>query len=301
MAACTNPLGFPIKEPGESRPARDARIQFVPCGKCMSCRLNHAQQWATRIMHEATLHDANCFVTFTYSPEFLPDPPEVSRREMQLLIKRLRKELEPQRVRYFLCGEYGTASKRPHYHAILFGVDFRKDRFLWRNIRGNLYYRSPTLERCWTYGTSEFSDVTKQSAGYVARYSVKKANVYSENDGNPYLRVNAQTGEVYNVAPEFLQMSNRPGIGFKWLDKYATDAFPSGFLIVEGQKVPVPTAYRRRIKSGTDDNLKLKVEEADFSRHQMASRNSDDDTLERRLVKDEVLRLRTQTLKRDLE
>lgn len=29
-------------------------------------------------------------------------------------------------VRYFLCSEYGPKTKRPHYHAIFFGLD-KKD------------------------------------------------------------------------------------------------------------------------------------------------------------------------------
>jgi len=302
MVACTAPLGIPIKEPGEIRPARDARIQYVACGKCMACRLTHAANWATRIVHEASLHDENCFATLTYSEEYLPDPPSVSRREMQLWVKRLRKELWPQRIRYFICGEYGTATKRPHYHAIIFGTAFRKDRYPWRNIRGNIYYRSPFLEATWPFGTVEISDVTPQSAGYVARYSVKKANDF--NGADPYMRVNAQTGEIYSVTPEFLQMSNRPGIGFGWLDKFAGDAFPAGFLIRDGKKVPIPPAYKRRIKEHHEqfsDAVNAGVDEVEQQRYERALETADDNTPERRAVKDELIRLRTQDLKRDLE
>lgn len=301
MPSCTSPLGFPIKRPDEFRPAKDAPIQYVSCGRCMACRLNHARNWSTRIVHEASLHEDNCFITLTYDDDHLPDPPSVYRREMQLWIKRLRKELAPLRIRYFVCGEYGTKLKRPHYHAIIFGTAFRKDRYLWSQVRGRVYYRSPLLEKTWPYGISTISDVTKQSAQYVAAYSVKKANFYSENDGDPYTRLNATTGEFYRVNEEFLQMSNRPGIGFRWIDKYSSDAFPSNFLIVEGMRTPIPTAYRRRLMATADDPTLLNVEAADYERYLHAKKLAPDDTEARRQVKDELLRLRTQTLKRDLE
>lgn len=301
MASCTTPLWLPIKEPGENRPARDARLQQVACGKCMACRLNHARNWSTRLMHEATFHEENSFLTLTYSDQHLPDPPSLSKREMQLFIKRLRKQLDPVKVRYFACGEYGGSLGRPHYHVILFGHSFRSDRYPWSKIRENIYYRSPQLEEAWPFGHSTISDVTPQSAGYVARYSVKKANYHTQTKGEPYTRIIAQTGEVYVAQPEFLVMSTRPGIGFGWIDRFGADAFPSGFLIVDGKRVPVPAAYRRRIKAKGTFDLQLAVEETDYDRYLMALKNADDDTPERRAVKDELLRLRTQNLKRDYE
>lgn len=302
MVGCTNPQGFPVKEPGELRPARDARIQFFACGKCMACRLNHARDWSTRILHEASRHDENSFLTLTYSDEHLPDPPSLDGRQMQLFIKRLRKALWPVRIRFFLCGEYGGQTRRPHYHAIIFGYAFRKDRYPWQVIRDNLYYRSALLEEVWPWGHALISDVTTKSAGYVARYSVKKANDFTANGQNPYMRVNAQTGEVYNVAPEFLRMSRRPGIGFDWIDEFASDAYPSGFLVVDGKKTPIPKAYTRRVKEKYDqysDAVNAGVDAVAQDRHLHAMEQQDDNTPERRATKDELLRLRTERLKRE--
>ena len=39
----------------------------VPCGQCIGCRLERSRQWAIRCMHEASLHDKNCFITLTFS------------------------------------------------------------------------------------------------------------------------------------------------------------------------------------------------------------------------------------------
>ena len=81
----------------------------------MGCRVSRSQQWAIRIVHEASQHEANCFLTLTYDGEHIPDSYSVSVREVQLFMKRLRKKLGHP-VRYFACGEYGDHGHRPHYH-----------------------------------------------------------------------------------------------------------------------------------------------------------------------------------------
>lgn len=301
MAACTSPFGIAYKAPGAMRPERDAPILYVRCNKCMACRLDHARNWSTRIVHEASRHDQNCFVTLTYSDENLPDDMSVSKRDCQLWLKRLRKELGHQRIRYFLCGEYGGKTKRPHYHAILFGIDFLSDRYPWETINGFVHYRSPLLEKTWPLGHSTIAAVSKQSAGYVARYSVKKANDFTASGGDPYTRLNAVTGEFYQVKPEFLLMSRHPGIGFDWIDKYAQDAFPSGFLIVDGKRVPVPAAYRRRLLKTAPDSTLLAIEASDQAKWEAAKRTLDDNTPERMAVKAELHNLRVKQLKRDFD
>lgn len=48
------------------------RPVFLPCGGCIGCRLERAQAWAVRCVHEAQMHEANCFITLTYDDEHLP-------------------------------------------------------------------------------------------------------------------------------------------------------------------------------------------------------------------------------------
>lgn len=38
----------------------------LPCGKCIGCLLERSRQWAVRCIHEASLHNQNCFLTLTY-------------------------------------------------------------------------------------------------------------------------------------------------------------------------------------------------------------------------------------------
>ncbi len=96
----------------------------LPCGQCIGCRLERSRQWAMRCMHEAQLHENNCFITLTYDNTHLPSDGSLHYKDFQLFIKRLRKKFGNTRIRYYMAGEYGENFGRPHFHACIFGHDF---------------------------------------------------------------------------------------------------------------------------------------------------------------------------------
>lgn len=249
--ACTSPRDAWRPGPGaESRrlvfsPGRGYgdRHLVVPCGQCMSCRLAKAREWAVRCVHEAAMHEDAWFVTMTYADEFLPPDFSVSVREVQLWHKRIRNNIAP--CRSFTCGEYGSKLLRPHYHDLLFGLPLPDARLSGRSPGGDLLYESPSLTAAWGKGRVQLGRVTLQSAAYVARYTQKKIGGAMAVDY--YRRIHPVTGEVVNVRPEFIVMSRMPGIGIPWFQKYASDCFPSDFVVVEGRKMPVPGAYLRQL------------------------------------------------------
>lgn len=100
----------------------DGQHRTVPCGQCIACRLNKVRDWTLRIMHEAKFYKDNVFLTITYSPENLPADGSIHKEDLQLFLKRLRKALGEEKIRYFACGEYGEKYSRPHYHLIIFGI-----------------------------------------------------------------------------------------------------------------------------------------------------------------------------------
>lgn len=262
----------------------------LPCGSCIGCRLDKSQDWATRIVHESQLHRCNSFVTLTFAPEHLPEDGSVSTRDLQLFMKRLRKAVGT--VRFFACGEYGGQGDRPHYHLILFGYD-PPDRKPWRRTpSGHLVYRSATLEKVWPFGHVEVGEVTVQSAAYVARYVTKKVTGDAARDH--YTRLNPVTGELVQVRPEFICMSNRPGIGSQWFEQYSTDAFPSDFVVIEGKRRPVPRYYKKKLSEREALLVTAK-------RKERARLHSDNNTPERLTVREEVTNLRAERLKRDFE
>lgn len=251
-----------------------------------------AQDWQTRLTHEASQHDASSFLTLTYSDEHLPPDYSLCVRDLQLFMKRFRKSMEPERLRFFAVGEYGDVNLRPHYHAIIFGYDF-PDKYYWRRSpAGYPLYRSPELEKLWTLGNAEIGSVTPESSGYVARYCLQKVNGFQAPDH--YSRHNPYTGEVTRVKPEFIVSSRRPGIGGNWLEKYgSTDLFPSDFVVIDGSKKPVPAYYLRKQVEQVQLEIKKKRQEAALQRQ-------DNNTPERLAVREEVLRLRAINLKREL-
>lgn len=130
-----------------------------PCGQCMPCRINTRRLWTGRIVMESYTHVQSVFVTFTYDPAHLPENESVSKREAQLLLKRIRKAIYPRKIRYFIVGEYGEKSLRPHYHAVLFGVGLE---------------HTDLLTRAWSKGHVHVGEVTPASASYTCGYCCKK-------------------------------------------------------------------------------------------------------------------------------
>lgn len=240
---------------------------WLPCGQCVLCRLERSRQWAMRCMHEASLYEENCFLTLTYSEENVPHAGALVHRDFQLFMKKLRQHLrrlqgpwagEPPTVRFYMCGEYGGETFRPHYHALLFGMDFW-DKTVWSSRKGFTVWRSSLLEDLWPHGLSEIGAVTFESAAYVARYIMKK--VTGADAESHYLRVNHATGEVVDVPSEYTSMSKKPGIGMPWLEKWKMDVWPMDRVIVRGVAVKPPRAYERLLEDAELEELKLARQE----------------------------------------
>lgn len=205
----------------------------VPCGQCIGCRLEHSRMWAVRCVHEASQYKNNVFITLTFNDENLPPTGSIDVRDLQLFFKRLRKKSSSS-IRYFAAGEYGTLLSRPHYHAILFSVDF-PDKYPWMKNNGQLYYRSSMLEKLWPFGYSSIGSVTFESAAYVARYVLKKQKGMTDDELKLY----------YNGRrPEFVVMSRRPGLGYDWISKYYRQVAEQGYILVRhGIRSGVPRFY----------------------------------------------------------
>jgi len=129
------------------------------------------------------MHAENSFVTLTYRPEDLPPGGTLVPKHTQNWFKRLRKELPPSSLRYYLVGEYGDQSQRPHYHAAIFGLG----------------PQSSLFQETWKKGRVYPGTLTPHSAQYIAGYVTKKLT----KKDDPALQ---------GRHPEFARMSNRPGI-----------------------------------------------------------------------------------------
>lgn len=280
----------------------DLKVE-VACGRCYGCRLEHSRQWAVRCMHESQMHEHNSFITLTYAPEHLPKDHSIHKEELQKFFKRLRKRLG-KKIRYFACGEYGEKGGRPHYHAIIFGHDFPDRVVHAKTKRGDLLYRSETLEKAWPFGHSLIGNVTFESAAYVARYVMKKRKgdddaidpKTGKTNKEHYMIFDPETGEVHIQQPEFCLMSRNPGLGKEWLLKYKEDT-DKDYITLNGSKMSLPKYYDSVLE--IEDEIGMMERKA--KRQKRAAKNKDDNTLERLAVKEKVKIAQTGTLTRDLE
>jgi hypothetical protein len=216
------------------------------CGQCLPCRVNKRRLWTHRIMLEEKLHKNNCFLTLTYSDDKIPlhicddnvvrgnlNPDHVKN-----FIKRLRKKVDPIKLRYVAVGEYGDQTNRPHYHIALFGypncafgiprVTTRNPckcpqctevRETWKDTQDNM-----------SYGHTYNGQLNKDSAQYVAGYVTKKLTNPKDKKTAEFLK---------GRHPEFARMSNRPGIAAPAMEELAKALKGKyGYLAMQEGDVP---------------------------------------------------------------
>lgn len=192
---------------------------YVPCGKCMECLISKSNEWAFRVMLEAQFYFENSFLTLTYDNEHLPKDGNVSKRDFQLFLKRLRKFVHPKKIRFFGCGEYGSKGQRPHYHIIIFGYDFIDKYPFSVDKKKNVLFRSESLEKLWPFGFSSIGVLNIDSAKYCAKYLQK---------------------DIAGKSKSFLLMSRRPGIGFA---SFNENWFDTDKIYVSGKFLKIPRYF----------------------------------------------------------
>lgn len=234
----------------------------VPCGKCLGCQADQSLMWSIRAYHESIMHKESCFITLTYDQEHMPPGGNISKRDLQLFFKRLRRRLEREtakvclqvpmsawpgllkrdRFRYVACGEYGGQTHRPHYHLILFGRDFLEGAI---PINSDLYTHK-LLEEVWGKGIVSIAPVSMASICYVCGYVQKKV-------GDP---------------DTFRLESRRPGIGHDWLDRYGDSARRTGVVSIEGRSYQIPKRY---IQWDEDFFKEIKAARMKFAKEQAST------------------------------
>lgn len=269
----------------------------IACGQCVGCRLSKAGQWATRITHQAREHELSTFLTLTYSNHFLPYPPSLDHTHVQLFMKRLREYHRynnpgAPKIKFFACGEYGGNTRRPHYHLIVFGLDFADKRKHTKGKRGDQIYVSKKLDELWGMGFCWIGSVTHLSAGYCARYSLKKVN--GELADEHYLWSDPVTGEVFTLKKEYLACSK--GLGLAHFMEHQEAMYLRDSCIIDGKETTVPSYYDRKLGELNPERL-AEVKER---RKQKALLRAADSTPERLAVREEVKLAQIKSLKRDM-
>lgn len=257
----------------------------VPCGNCDGCMLARASSWAVRATHELASmngkkrkHADSIFLTLTYDDDNLPSDNLVSVEEAQKFLKRLRSKIQTP-IRYMLCGEYGSQTYRPHYHALIFGYRPPDAKQIRTTKNGNIF-NSSELSKSWELGLHEFGSVTPASAGYVARYTSKK--MFDRG----------------SKGAEFLLASRRPALGIPWLETHFHEVYPVDGVRLAGKLYRPPVAYDRWLEKN-HPRLYRKVWNQRIAR--TAEPKFQEETSFQKLVaKETITRARIRALKRGL-
>lgn len=204
----------------------------VPCRKCPPCLAKRSNGWIFKLTQQDKVAQTAHFVTLTYSNEqFTKQNGRITpkgyltlvKRDFQLFMKRLRKS-EPYGniLKYFACGEYGSNTERPHFHAIIFNSSVER------------------IENAWQLGICHIGTVTGNSIAYTTKYMHKGKTIPKHaNDDR---------------APEFQLFSK--GLGNNYVTEttiaYHNADINRNYLVVEGGvKVPMPDVYKKKIFSET--------------------------------------------------
>lgn len=189
---------------------------IIPCGICYACLSKKRSQWAFRIEQEFKKSRSAFFVTLTYDEDhinYTDSGTTLNKRDIQLFMKKLRQSNDLP-MKYFLVGEYGTNTNRPHYHAILFNV-----------------INSQDITKFWENGFAHIGTVTGNSIMYTAKYCITKINNSVERRQKPFMLVSKGMGISY--VDNMKKYHNENGI------YYAINS--------QGKKVSMPRYYRDKI------------------------------------------------------
>lgn len=294
--SCYRPLQA-WQGPGGGRPligrpthGVDGRFLELPCGKCIGCFMDRGLMWKTRIIHESLCWPESVMVTLQYRDDALPASFSLEYSHFQLFMKRLRFDLTGvgelpdgrKPIRFFVAGEYGGKTFRPHWHAVLFNA--RLDDARWWTRKGLSVGHSERLEALWSHGYAELAPVNSRTAAYVAGYVHKKARRRALDV------IDTGTGELLERRAEFQKQSNDPGLGSYWYERFGRDLFPLDGAVVDGRVHKVPRYYWLKAQG----ELPPATVDAIRARRIGRARElpEEESSLERRAVREEAAQLR---------
>lgn len=210
--------------------------QPTQCGSCGACLANRRMEWSFRLKEEERHCNSAFFLTLTYRDGMIPVHKSgnytLRKRDIQLYMKKLRKAVFGSKKgnwKYYVVGEYGSKTKRPHYHMILFNFPREKEELFqekWR-VKGI------------DIGMVHIGKVNSQSIHYVTKYHVNY-----KNDVDPWQELRQK---------EFALMSKGIGEGYiKRVGEWHNRA-KAMYVVNNGFKQRMPRYYKERL---IDDQVK---------------------------------------------
>lgn len=249
------------------------KVMLIPCGQCIGCRIRQREDWTTRIELEARDYPKEevWFITLTYDDDHVPGmivkTGEIMRKvqytwkpgekrpdsvqillyeDIQKFLKRLRKAHRG-KLRYFVAGEYGEQTARPHYHMILYGWRPTDLENLYK-IHHNGYYTSKWMEDLWGMGQIQIAQAVPETYRYVAGYVTKKMYEIDGKKANEYY-------ELGQTKP-FACMSLKPGLGDHYYQEHKAEIWRQGYIqCTNGKQAQIPRYYEKQMEAENPERL----------------------------------------------
>ena len=249
------------------------KVMLIPCGQCIGCRIRQREDWTTRIELEARDYPKEqvWFITLTYDDDHVPGmivkTGEIMRKvqytwkpgekrpssvqvllyeDIQKFLKRLRKAYKG-KLRYFVAGEYGDQTARPHYHMILYGWEPTDLENLYK-IHHNGYYNSKWLADLWGMGQIQIAQAVPETYRYVAGYVTKKMYEIEGKKANEYY-------ELGQTKP-FACMSLKPGLGDHYYQEHKAEIWRQGYIqCSNGKRAQIPRYYEKQMEAENPQRL----------------------------------------------
>lgn len=294
-------------------------VKIIPCGQCITCRLNRSREWANRIMLECKSYpeNTNYFVTLTYDDEHVPINKTIDTNTGELItglsldkshLQKFNHDLRKKwlnkynhtGIRYYECGEYGEHTERPHYHLILMNLPHLDDLVYYKGTTlGDTLYTSETLSKLWKRGYVVVGKVTWDSASYVARYVMKK---HFGKGADDYYKSKAKI-------PEFTTMSRRPGLGYNYYEENKNTIYDTDEIFVprDGEVIKAKPGkyFDRKFEEDNPEKYKEVKRKREISNLRstqfLQSKVGTIDNIQRqREIKERNITAKSRSLKRDL-
>lgn len=139
--------------------------------------------------------------------------PTLVPEHLTAFFKRLRSRMGPARIRMFAVGEYGEVTKRPHYHAAIFGLPSCLNGRT-QHLQKDCCSVCKMVKEAWACGGVDVGELNEESAKYIAGYCLKK---YSKEELCQERRTTTGMNRPKYLMDgrhrPFIRMSLKPGIG----------------------------------------------------------------------------------------
>lgn len=233
---------------------------LVPCLKCLACKEETAKEYTLRYCHERRekRYAKLAFLTLTYNNENLPISPDfhmtLRKKDIVDYLKRTREQLRRTSKKvgqnllkycYYLSGEYGDQTHRPHYHIVL---SYNSKRVLNEFVRQ--WEEQKGMVNCQERATI-------QSIYYTIGYVDKKLAIYGVGKGREKL---------------FRKFTR--GMGRDYLLKNAEKINRKMYCNLSKFKIGIPRYYKKKLK-----DLGLWTEDRETSERIMRRKREEDEKL----------------------